>query len=230
MPDLCHNAISLPGDENFKKTIQPYIHDRFEKVYKDLDDEGNVIYEMLPTGIPMMRREIDLDFEKIVPMPEPIKRTRDDSFDEESDEGRRLMQANLLDYGQAEWYAWIQENWGAKWNYYGKFRSQEKSFFFCTPWRPPIAAIVKLATLLRTPVQLDYVDEDDLGYLGRSLCRPDGNNIHIRYEHACEAPLAIQIGVMRTIRAWRVEDYEERKKGLIHEREWWLSLKQEKNA
>ena len=230
MPDLCHNAISLPGVENFKKTIQPYIHDRFEKVYKDTDDEGHAIYAMLSTGIPMMRREIDLDFEKIVPMPEPIKRTRHDSFDEDSDEGQKLLQANFLNYGQAEWYAWVQENWGAKWSYYGKFHRQDKSFFFCTPWRPPIAAIVKLATLLRTPVQLDYVDEDDLGYLGRSLCRPDGNNIHIRYEQACKAPLAIQIGVMKALRGWRSDEYDECKNALIRERKWWHSLQQKNNA
>jgi hypothetical protein len=230
MPDLCHNAISLPEVENFKKTIHPYIHDRFEKVFEDTDDEGHTIYAMLPTGIPMMRREIDLDLEKIVPMPEPIKRTRDDSFDEDSDEGQKLMQANLLHYGQADWYSWVQENWGTKRSYYGEFRSQEKSFFFLTPWQPPIAAIVKLATLLRTPVQLDYVDEDDLGYLGRSLCRPDGNNIHIRYEQACKAPLAIQIGIMKALRGWRSDEYEERKNALIRERKWWHSLQQKNNA
>jgi hypothetical protein len=230
MPDLCHNAISLPEVENFKKTIQPYIHDRFEKVYEGSGDDGHDIYAMLPTGIPKMEREIDLYFEKIVPMPEPIKRTRDDSFYEESDEGRMLMQANLLNYGQAEWYAWVQENWGATWSHRGSFCSQEKSFFFCTPWRPPIAAIVKLAKLLQTTVQLDYADEDGLGYLGRSLCRQDGNNIHIRYKHACEAPLAIQIGVMRSIGGWSAEDYEDEKKLLIHDRERWQSFKQQKNA
>lgn len=146
MPDLCHNTISLPEVENFKKTIQPYIHDRFEKVYKETDDDGQYIYAILPTGIPMMQREIDLDFEKIVPMPEPIKRTQDDSFDEESDDGRKLLQANFLNYGQAEWYAWVQENWGAKWSCYGTFHSQDKS------GRSAASALRVLAALRERPV------------------------------------------------------------------------------
>jgi len=230
MSDLCDNVISLPGVENFRKTIQPFLHDRLEKVYMGKDHQDNEIYRMLPTGIPCMEREIDLDFNRIIPMPEAIKNTQKEEFSQFTLQGKLLRSENLYAYGNEDWYDWSMENWGAKWSYYGKFLRDEKSFLFCTPWCPPIRAIEKLAQILQTTVQIDYVDGYEMGCLGRCQCRPDRNNHHVSYEYACEAPLPFHLDVMGMLTGVSLENYEKFKKNLIADREFWLSYHQKSNA
>lgn len=179
MPDDCQNTISTPELPDFKSAIRPFLKTRFTRVqecinYETHDDHVDII---LATGVPKLKRTIDLDFHRIIPMPEPIKRTEREEFCELGPRGKALREENYWEFGFEDWYDWSNKNWGTKWNsYYGHFVKNETAYLFCTAWNPPFPVIRKLAELLNTPVLLEYF-EYDFGE-GSALIQPDGSTEH----------------------------------------------------
>lgn len=168
MPDNCANYISTPELPDFKSAITPFFRTRFMRV-QDYANYGT--HEILPCGIPHLERTVDLDFEKIIPMPEPIQRTRKEEFCKFSPRGKALREENYWKFGFKDWYDWSWEHWGTKWNsYYGHFCKNDTSYCFSTAWSPPFPVMRKLAELLNSPVQFEYFQEDDVE--GRTLFLP----------------------------------------------------------
>jgi uncharacterized DUF497 family protein len=78
----------------------------------------------LPTGVALLKRTIDLDFQRIIPMPEAIKRTEQKEFSEYSPKGMALRGEKYSNFGFRDWYDWSCKNRGTKCNsYYGGFRN-----------------------------------------------------------------------------------------------------------
>jgi hypothetical protein len=179
MPDDCQNTISTPDLPNFKAAIRPFLKTRFTRMqncinYGTHDDHVDAF---LPTGVAQLKRTIDLDFQRIIPMPESIKRTEQKGFSEDCPKGIVLREVNLWEFGFEDWYDWSKANWNTKWNsYYGRFEKNDNAYFFCTAWTPPFPVIRKLAELLNTPVLLEYF-EYDFGE-GSALIQPDGTTEH----------------------------------------------------
>jgi hypothetical protein len=174
MPDECQNTISTPELPGFKAAISPFLKTRYIRVqeYIDYGTHGDNMDVILPSGIPRLRLSIELDFEKIIPMPEPIQRTRREEFCELGPRGKALREENYWKFGFKDWYDWSSEHWGTKWNsYHGRFVENETAFFFSTAWDPPFPIVRKLAELLNSPVQLEYFDYD---IEGRALFQPNG--------------------------------------------------------
>ncbi len=110
-------------------------------------------------------------------MPEPIKRTEQKEFSDDSPRGIALREENYWNFGFKDWYDWSNANWNTKWNsYYGRFEKNDNAYFFCTAWTPPFPVIRKLAELLNTPVLLEYYEHDYDE--GSALIQPDGTTEH----------------------------------------------------
>lgn len=178
MPDDCQNTISTPELPGFKAAISPFLKTRFYRVqeYIDYGTHDDHVDAVLPCGIPHLERTIDLDFEKIIPMPESIQRTRKEEFCEFSPKGMALREENRVLIGFEDWYDWSWEHWGTKWNSYdGRFFKDDTAYLFSTAWNPPFPIMRKLAHLLNSPVQLEYFEYD---VEGRALFLPCGEMEH----------------------------------------------------
>jgi len=214
---ICINAISLPDVKDLRKTLHPFLHDRLEKVYWGEDHQGNTLYELLPTRIPLMERKIDLDCDKIIPMPDSIKLTLKEEYKAYKYQGIQLREENRLIHGFEDWDDWATEYWGSRWIGDGKFHRFRRSFLFSSSSCPPIPVVKKLAKILQTTVQIDFEHEDGMGFLGRSICRPDGQNFHISYLDFSQAPFALILSVKWMLEEWQPEEYEGFKDSVIRE-------------
>lgn len=180
MPYDCQNTISTPESPDFKSAITPFLSTRFLRVtnYVDYGTHDDHVEAVLPCGIPHVKRTIDLDFEKIIPMPESIQRTRKEEFSEDTPKGMALREENRVLIGFEDWYDWSWEHWGTKWNSYdGRFFKDDTAYLFSTAWNPPFPIMRKLAHLLNSPVQLEYFD---YAVEGRALFLPDGEMEHTK--------------------------------------------------
>lgn len=80
----------------------------------------------------------NIDFEKIIPMPESIK--------------------NNMDSG--DWYDWSCENWGTKWNSTDTHIVDDDCIEFDTAWSPPIPVLERLSKENPDkPINHYYIDE-----------------------------------------------------------------------
>jgi hypothetical protein len=101
MADDCQNTISTPDLPDFQAAIRPFLKTRktrFTRMqncinYETHDDWEDII---LPTGVAQLKRTIDLDFQRIIPMPEPIKRTEEEEFSQDCPRGIALREAYTL--------------------------------------------------------------------------------------------------------------------------------------
>ena len=78
------------------------------------------------------------------------------------------------------WYGWAVENWGCKWNCDAQdwTRDENKiSFWFDSPWAPPIQLYYKIRDLGYT-VNAEYC-EHGVGFVGEFV---DGVHEHYEYE------------------------------------------------
>jgi hypothetical protein len=181
MADDCKNAISTPGLPDFKAAISPYLRSMVRRVRKEIDHGTHSDWQdvILPSGIPQLERTIELDFNCIIPMPEPIKRTMREELSDDSPKGIALRKRNLAQFGFEDWYGWSSKIWGTKWNsYHGRFFDSDKVFTFCTAWAPPFPVLSKLAELLNSPLQLEYYDYE---IEGRALFLPNGEMEHSKW-------------------------------------------------
>jgi hypothetical protein len=164
MPNDCLNTISAPKLPDFPRSIRPFLTTRFRRL------NNNVGY------ITHWEKFTDFDFQKIIPMPEPIKRTKLKIFSEGTPRGEALREQNFVNFGFKDWYDWSWANWGTKWNsYYGGFVENRPAFRFSTAWDSPIPVIKKLAHLLDTPIHLEY--DNDYETIWKFEMHPDGHEL-----------------------------------------------------
>jgi hypothetical protein len=178
MPDWCYNRVSIPDEKDLEYILKPYLK---EWVYKNSDEESESFGHCI--------RSIGLDFNKIIPMPEGIRKTMSD-FDDDDIAGRvafdrrlkRLEKLNLKNYGFKDWYHWSIEHWGTKWN--GRphgFDEDGRELSFSTAWNPPYPVIDQLAKLIDRPVRMRYISEvDTIEFEGLYTAFPNGNSEHLR--------------------------------------------------
>lgn len=128
--------------------------DNFEALEAILDDEQNI------------------DFNKIVPMPDYIKNTvcgftveyEDTSIENFTDraETRRPLTQEELSLGAGEgWYEWSKRNWGTKWGAYNTKILHYDMYSFQTAWCPPIEFLLQLSE--RFPSDIFYLYWKDEG-------------------------------------------------------------------
>ncbi len=180
MPNHCTNLLSCTSGKNIGEIIKPY-----------LTDDGK-----------------NIDFNKILPMPEGILNTCKESTIEEitkvktpeDHEARQkkieaLQQQNMKDYGYGSWYDWSVANWDTKWNAYSCWTLEENfndledfsSIGFQTAWSPPINVIRELAKLTGESLRMSYYDEGWM-FAGEYLVNPDGSETDNCYEDMDEIP------------------------------------------
>lgn len=138
----------------------------------------------------------NLDFNKIVPMPEGIQKSADfcsvesitANRSEQEREAREaeykaLKEENLKAYGSEDWYDWCVNNWDTKWNAYNcwsledGFNTIEEigSLGFQTAWSPPLNIVRALVKLTGETFVMSYYDEGWM-FGGEFTCGPDGEN------------------------------------------------------
>lgn len=153
MPNHCTNLLSCTSGKSLGEVLKPY-----------MTDDGR-----------------NIDFNKIVPMPEGIEKTcRDSSIEEitkqrtpEEEEARKKTQDALYEqnekaYGYRSWYDWSVAMWDTKWPAYSCWTLEEGSGLtlddisdlgFQTAWSPPINVIRQLAKLTGESFRMSYYDE-----------------------------------------------------------------------
>jgi hypothetical protein len=153
MPNWCNNSLTLIGsDESLDKLVENYV----------VKDDNN---------------EIQLDFNKIVPMPVELKGTVSPTPDDIDPE----LQKTLLEkYGVDNWYDWCVGNWGTKWNSSDTY-SNQYGISFTTAWSPPVPVIGKLAQLIGKDLRLTYIEEG-MGFCGETIASADGSLVDNEYE------------------------------------------------
>lgn len=125
----------------------------------------------------LMRSETSgFDFERIIPMPEilrktiaPIQVVEDKGWDPEElnkPEIRTLSKSKhqefIAQYGAADWRAWAEQHWGAAKPPFETGIEAER-IVFTTPWRPPFALIKQMVKMLPPDVELEYKWVQDQG-------------------------------------------------------------------
>jgi len=153
MPNHCTNLLSCTSND-LGKVLKPY-----------MTEDGR-----------------NIDFNKILPMPEGIRKTHDRStmqeiasikygtieYEAREKEMKILHEANEKTYGVPSWYEWCVANWDTKWNAYSCWTLEEGSGLtleeisdlgFQTAWSPPINVIRQLSKLTGESFRMSYYDE-----------------------------------------------------------------------
>jgi Ferredoxin-like domain in Api92-like protein len=184
MPNHCTNLLSCTSGKTIGSIIKPY-----------LTDDGKSI-----------------DFNKILPMPEGIKKLNAMSTNEELTKQRTpeeqqerdaliesLKEQNKKETGHESWYEWCVANWDTKWDSYNCY-TLELSVYellntidsisdigFQTAWSPPINVIRELAKLTGESLRMSYYDEGWM-FGGEYLVNADGSETDNCYEDIDDCP------------------------------------------
>lgn len=165
--------------------------------------------------------EVNLDFNKIIRMPQGIllsskhssienltkKRTPEEqaAWDKKIE---KLHQKNMEKYGCKDWYDWSVQNWGTKWNCYdGQMNEDGDTMSFYTAWSPPLPVIIALSKKIKQPLRLLYLDEGMM-FVGEFLVTPDQEYQDNCYEDFKTAPKELLDEVGYDALDWE-EDYED---------------------
>ena len=180
MPNHCTNLLSCISGKTIGSIIKPY-----------LTDDGK-----------------NIDFNKIIPMPEGILKTLGSSTLEEitkqrtpeEEEARQkekdlLEEQNQKDYGHKNWYDWCVAIWDTKWNAYSCWTLEDDSLAledidaigFQTAWSPPINVIRQLANLTGEALRMSYYDEGWM-FGGEYFVNPDGSEEDNCYNDIDDCP------------------------------------------
>jgi hypothetical protein len=180
MPNHCTNLLSCISGKTIGSIIKPY-----------LTDDGK-----------------NIDFNKILPMPEGILKTLESSTLEEitkqrtpeEEEARQkekdlLEEQNQKDYGHKNWYDWCVAIWDTKWNAYSCWTLEDDSLKledidaigFQTAWSPPINVIRQLANLTGEALRMSYYDEGWM-FGGEYFVNPDGSEEDNCYNDIDDCP------------------------------------------
>lgn len=179
MPNHCTNLLSCTSGKNIGEVIKPY-----------LTSDGK-----------------NIDFNKILPMPEGIEKTIaystiESITKEQTDEEREaekvklnlLKEDNTKQYGFPDWYEWCVNKWDTKWNAYNCWTLEDDfnkvedfgDIGFQTAWSPPIAVIRELAKLTGESLRMAYYDEGWM-FAGEYMVGPDGEEDNC-YENMDDIP------------------------------------------
>jgi len=203
MPNHCTNLLSCTSGKPIGSLIKPY-----------LTDKGD-----------------NIDFNKILPMPEGILKTCGSSSieeitkkrtpeEEEAREKERdlLCEQNKNDYGYGGWYDWSVANWDTKWNAYSCWTLEDNfneiddlsDIGFQTAWSPPINVIRELAKLVGEPLRMSYYDEGWM-FGGVYHVLPDGSETDECYDdpEKCPEELREELDVNFILECREDEDEEE---------------------
>ena len=185
MPNHCTNLLSSTGDKSIGSLIKPY-----------LTDDGK-----------------NIDFEKIIPVPYPVKHMEKllgIEQDYEAPEGQNLPewfkeQANALieslgqynetTYGYRNPYTFHCGKWDTKWNAYNCYTLENDfndiedftDIGFQTAWSPPINIVRELSKLTGQPLRMSYYDEGWM-FGGEYLVSPDGSEQDNCYDDIKDCP------------------------------------------
>jgi len=77
----------------------------------------------------MKSKDIEFDFNNILPMPKDLESTT-----KPSDKTDKQL---IAKYGYDNWYDWSVSNWGTKWNACQAERADDECISFKTAWSPP---------------------------------------------------------------------------------------------
>lgn len=131
----------------------------------------------------------DLDFNKIVPMPEDLRKTKSparivtqEEYDKAASEAepgaqlpitQEMYDEYMQKYGYADWYTWAIANWGTKWNAGNSAIDEDTPdvISFDTADHPPQPVIQKLSDLLDVSLTLYYISEGH-DYVGCTYFNP----------------------------------------------------------
>lgn len=122
MPNWCDNMLTVEAKEETSslKQLEEFIKISTNKIVKE---DGSIFTSVL-------------SFNNTVPMPEEVAKTM-----KMPGSGTELP----------DWYEWSCQNWGCKWDAH-RTEIEEKedrciSYFFRTPWSPPLPWLLTIATL-----------------------------------------------------------------------------------
>lgn len=167
MPNHVNCSLSVTSGKPLGEVIKPY-----------LTDDGK-----------------NIDFNKIIPMPECILESLkfgDISYitekrtPEQEAEEKAKQKANetlcLEETGHKNWYDWSVANWDTKWNAYSCYTLEDDfnkvedltDLGFQTAWSPPINVIRNLAKLTGESFRMSYFDEGWM-FAGEYLVDADGS-------------------------------------------------------
>lgn len=166
MPNHCTNLLSCTSND-LGKVLKPY-----------MTEDGK-----------------NIDFNKILPMPEGIEKSVElssieiitsdntqEAMEARKKERETLAEENKEKYGFESWYDWSVENWGTKWNAYNCWTLEEGSGLtiddisdlgFQTAWSPPLNVIRELSRLTGETFRMSYYDEGWM-FGGVFTCGSDG--------------------------------------------------------
>jgi len=152
MPNHCTNLLSCTSGKSLGEILKPY-----------MTEDGK-----------------NIDLNKILPMPEGIRKLNDMSTHEEITKQRTpeeqqerdaliesLKEQNKKETGHESWYEWCVANWDTKWNAYNCWSLEDSDMTlddisnlgFQTAWSPPINVIRELAKLTGESLRMSYYDE-----------------------------------------------------------------------
>lgn len=135
------------------------------KVY--FDGEQKTIDTLLETIKPDTGNLGEIDFEKIIPMPEEL-------HCEARSPHTPQQEANYKKYGYYDWYDWSWDHWGTKWNAYDQY-PEGCRLSFHTAWSTPEPVIKRLSEMFPdVEITVEYADED-IGSNCGTYCYLAGN-------------------------------------------------------
>ena len=192
MSDRCYIRISIPDEQDLEFILRPYLKEWKRKVSRSDDDSDGDFY---------LCYEVGLDFNKVIPMPEGILKTKEYGNDDEPIRGARLrtlnklMKQNLQLHGFEDWYGWSVKHWGTKWNCIPHgFEKGGAILSFSTAWNPPYPIIRQLAKLVDRPVRMRYLSEPGYPeFEGLFTAFPNGDSDHLRRDEGPAGKLTTTI-------------------------------------
>lgn len=170
---------------------------------------GKLIGEIIKPYLTKGQHGYQIDFNKIVPMPEGIVKsvaysTIENITKEQTEEEREaekaayklLQEENTKTYGYPDWYEWSVNNWGTKWNAYNHWQFEDvedvvleeiDQIGFQTAWSPPLPVIKELSRLTGESLRLTYYDEGWM-FGGEYLVEPTGEEEDNCYDDIDDCP------------------------------------------
>ena len=85
-------------------------------------------------------------------------------------EGYARQQANIAEYGHADWYSWCVKNWGTKWGDYDLIVDRTSDEYivvrYTTAWAPMLEALQYISDLFPNLTFLTTYDESGMCFCG----------------------------------------------------------------
>lgn len=122
-------------------------------------------------------RNVDIDFDKIIPMPKILEDDSKEEFNKMTLE-ERLVFLKEND-GCDDWYSWRLKFWGCKWGASETYIVDKTHVTFQTPWSMPDEIFKAISKKFNTTVVVEYADEGISENSGRVVYK---NGEELSYE------------------------------------------------